>query len=92
MPLTEVQVIAWISANWPSVVIGLSAASIYGVAWKRLSEFLSEQERLRKEVERQRVQLNHVKIKLAQLARAHCVRHSEDMDRLMKISEEEEEK
>jgi len=78
----------WLSANWPSVVLGLSAALIYISAWSKLNAFLLRIEKDEKETARQGKELVQVKQKVGQLCLIHCKRHGEDLDRLMKVEEE----
>ncbi len=89
MVITEATVINWLSANFPSVLLGLTAAITYVVIYSRLRTFLDRIETTEKALIQQSKELARLKTKLSRVILTHCQRHSEDMANLMKIEDEE---
>lgn len=89
MVITEATVINWLSANFPSVLLGLTAAITYVVIYSRLRTFLDRIETTEKELIKQSKEVARLKAKLSRVILTHCQRHSEDMANLMKIEDEE---
>lgn len=89
MVITEATVISWLSANFPSVAIGLTAAITYVVIYSRLRAFLDRIETTEKELIKQARELSRLKTRLSRVILTHCQRHSDDMASLMKTEDEE---
>ena len=83
MAITEATVINWLSVNYPSVLIGLSAAIIYVVAYLRLKAFFDRMEKMETELTTQKRELVRLKSKLSQLILSHCQQHKDDLKELM---------
>ena len=83
MVITEATVINWLSANYPSVLIGLSVAIIYVAAYLRLKAFFDRMEKVATELTAQKRELVRLKSKLSQLILSHCQQHKDDLKELM---------
>ncbi len=88
MPTTEAQTLKWLSENWPSVLVGLSAGITYVAAYLRLQTFLGRIDKAEKEMVRLAREMVHLKVKLAQVVLTHCQKYPAEMERLMKIEED----
>jgi hypothetical protein len=89
MVITEATVINWLSVNYPSVLIGLSAAIIYVVAYLRLKAFFDRMEKMETELTAQKRELVRLKSKLSQLILSHCQQHKDDLKELMQEKKDE---
>lgn len=89
MVITEATVISWLSANFPSVAIGLIAATTFIVIYLRLRTFLDRMDNAETELIKVRKDLYRIKMKVSQMVLMHCKLHKEDMEALMKIEPEE---
>lgn len=83
MVITEATVISWLSANYPSVLIGLSVAIIYVAAYLRLKAFFDRVEKVETELTAQKRELVRLKARLSQLILSHCQQHKDDLKELM---------
>lgn len=83
MVITEAAVISWLSANYPSVLIGLSVAIIYVAAYLRLKAFFDRMEKVETELTAQKRELVRLKARLSQLILSHCQQHKDDLKELM---------
>lgn len=83
MVITEAAVISWLSANYPSVLIGLSVAIIYVAAYLRLKAFFDRMEKVETELTAQKRELVRLKSKLSHLILSHCQQHKDDLKELM---------
>ena len=83
MVITEATVISWLSANYPSVLIGLSVAIIYIAAYLRLKAFFDRMEKVETELTAQKRELVRLKARLSQLILSHCQQHKDDLKELM---------
>ena len=83
MVITEATVISWLSANYPSVLIGLSVAIIYVATYLRLKAFFDRMEKVETELTAQKRELVRLKSKLSQLILSHCQQHKDDLKELM---------
>lgn len=83
MVITEATVISWLSANYPSVLIGLTVAIIYVAAYLRLKAFFDRMEKVETELTAQKRELVRLKSKLSQLILSHCQQHKDDLKELM---------
>lgn len=91
MPITEAQAWIWISSNWPSVAAGLSAGITYVAVYLRLVAHLSRLEKVEKELLRSNREVMQLRIRVVRLTVSHCQRHPEDLERLMRIDEGQDE-
>ena len=83
MAITEATVISWLSANYPSVLIGLSVGIIYVVAYLRLKAFFDRMEKVETELTSLKQEQVRLKAKLSQLILSHCQQHKDDLKELM---------
>ena len=83
MVITEATVISWLSANYPSVLVGLSVAIIYVAAYLRLKAFFDRMEKVETELTAQKRELVRLKARLSQLILSHCQQHKDDLKELM---------
>jgi len=89
MPITEATLISWLSGNWPSVLLGLTAAITYVAAISRLQKFTARIDTTERELLRISHEIACQKAKMARVMIHHCRRHPEDMEQLMKITEDD---
>lgn len=89
MGITEATVISWLSANFPSVLIGLIAATTFTAIYYRLRTFLDRMDKAETELVKISKNLYRLKLKVNQIILSHCMKHREDMEELMKIPPED---
>lgn len=86
---TEPQVINWLYANYPLLLIGLMTTSLVVYGTLKINAFLQRVENLEKELVVQKAGWVLVKMKVAKVILIHCTRHSDDMKELMKVENSE---
>jgi len=87
---TEATLITWLSAHWPSLMIGLSGALIYVTVYVKLTAFLARVDTAEKAILKLNRKCLLMRMKVERLVLQHCSRHEEDLKELMKPEREEE--
>jgi len=88
---SEPQIFKFLSENYPTVLGWLIATSFMIWLAFKLYAFLGRIEKLERELVSQKADWVTVKKKVAHVVLIHCQRHHEDMEKLMRIGENEDE-
>jgi len=90
MVITEAMLTSWLSANFPSVLIGLITATTFIAIYLRLRVFLDRMDKAETELVKVSKSLYRLKLKVNQIVLFHCRMHKEDLESLMKMDPEDQ--